>query len=139
MHSSGPRSNVVFDIAIVSSLAWSVVSLTVLREATMANGRQKHGLALRWRKALAVAIAVIGTAAIGSFIPPQVEAQQRENLGLPLPGAPGDEKSVLPLPNELSIAVLPFDNMSNDPNQRYFSDGISEDLITDLSKSPGYL
>jgi len=33
-----------------------------------------------------------------------------------------------------SIAVLPFDNLSNDPDQEFFSDGISEDLITDLSK-----
>lgn len=38
-----------------------------------------------------------------------------------------------------SIAVLPFDNMSNDPNQEYFGDGISEDLITDLSKIPDLL
>ncbi len=33
-----------------------------------------------------------------------------------------------------SVAVLPFDNMSGDPEQEYFSDGISEDIITDLSK-----
>ncbi|MBO6837770.1 MAG: adenylate/guanylate cyclase domain-containing protein [Alphaproteobacteria bacterium] len=33
-----------------------------------------------------------------------------------------------------SVAVLPFDNMSNDPEQDYFSDGITEDIITDLSK-----
>jgi len=37
-------------------------------------------------------------------------------------------------PEKASIAVLPFDNMSDDPAQDYFSDGISEDLITDLSK-----
>ena len=38
-----------------------------------------------------------------------------------------------------SIAVLPFDNMSDDPAQGYFGDGISEDLITDLSKIPDLL
>ena len=36
-----------------------------------------------------------------------------------------------------TVAVLPFENMSTDPEQEYFSDGITEDLITDLSRLPG--
>jgi adenylate cyclase len=36
-----------------------------------------------------------------------------------------------------SVAVLPFTNMSNDPEQEFFSDGITEDIITDLSKASG--
>ena len=40
------------------------------------------------------------------------------------------------LPNKPSIAVLPFTNMSGDPEQEYFSDGIAEDIITMLSRSP---
>ncbi|MBK8741355.1 MAG: guanylyl cyclase [Betaproteobacteria bacterium] len=43
-------------------------------------------------------------------------------------------------PNEQpSIAVLPFDNMSGDPEQEYFTDGITEDIITDLSKVGGLM
>jgi adenylate cyclase len=40
----------------------------------------------------------------------------------------------LQLPDKPSIAVLPFDNMSNDPDQEYFADGITEDIITELSR-----
>ncbi len=52
--------------------------------------------------------------------------------------SPGDfhepSRSALPLPDRPAIAVLPFVNMSGEPEQDYFSDGISEDIITALSK-----
>jgi adenylate cyclase len=45
----------------------------------------------------------------------------------------GDAKT-LALPDKPSIAVLPFTNLSGDPDQEYFGDGIAEDILTDLAK-----
>jgi TolB-like protein/class 3 adenylate cyclase/Flp pilus assembly protein TadD len=47
------------------------------------------------------------------------------------------ERMAFPLPDKPSIAVLPFTNMSNDTEQEYFVDGLTEDLITDISKVSG--
>ncbi len=52
------------------------------------------------------------------------------------PAGPLGATEPLPLPDKPSIAVLPFDNMSSDPDQEYFADGITEDIITTLSKIP---
>lgn len=50
-----------------------------------------------------------------------------------------DVAEPLPLPDKPSIAVLPFDNMSADPEQEFFTDGICEDIISELSKVAGIL
>jgi TolB-like protein/class 3 adenylate cyclase len=49
----------------------------------------------------------------------------------------GSEEASLPLPAKPSIAVLPFTNMSSDPEQEHFVDGLTEDLLTDLSRNAG--
>jgi len=48
-------------------------------------------------------------------------------------------KKAFPLPDKPSIAVLPFNNLSNDPEQDFFADGMTDELITDLSKISGLL
>lgn len=55
-------------------------------------------------------------------------------------GAMQRQRAPVAMPdNKPGIAVLPFTNMSGDPEQEYFSDGISEDIITDLSKVSGLM
>ena len=66
------------------------------------------------------------------LITPKFKPASIENIDHTLP-----EKPAIPLPDKPSIAVLPFDNMSDDPKQEYFVDGMTEDLITDLSKLSG--
>lgn len=62
------------------------------------------------------------------------------NAVVPTAGAGGDEeRSPLELPARPSIAVLPFVNMSSDLEQDYFSDGITEDIITELSRFLSFL
>ena len=68
-----------------------------------------------------------------------VQVRPAGDATAPVAKQPPDEKQketplALPLPERPAIAVLPFTNMSGDPEQEYFSDGISEDMITALSK-----
>ena len=58
----------------------------------------------------------------------------REKAGRPAVVPTDPLRPSLAFPNKLTVAVLPFTNMSGDPEQEYFSDGITEDIITDLSK-----
>ncbi|WP_192356044.1 adenylate/guanylate cyclase domain-containing protein [Mesorhizobium mediterraneum] len=62
----------------------------------------------------------------------------RVNLQLPK-ATPAGRPVSLELPDKAAVAVLPFANMSSDPEQEFFAEGLAEDLITDLSKVPGLL
>src|SRR5262249_30576084 len=60
-------------------------------------------------------------------------------MGSPIASASSLASSQPSAASRLSIVVLPFANLSNDPEQQYFADGMTEDLTTDLSRLAGML
>ena len=85
----------------------------------------------------------VGTRVAAVFT--DIGAQQVKNIADPVrvfrvaasvAAAPAEPMTAPALPDKPSIAVLPFTNMSNDPEQEFFADGIAEDIITALSRYP---
>ncbi|NIS78778.1 MAG: adenylate/guanylate cyclase domain-containing protein [Anaerolineales bacterium] len=119
----------------VKNIPKPVGTYRVLMEprVTVAEEIKKEKAVPLWRRkavfAGAVAVLVVAVAAaIWNFYlrPPPIEPASVERMALPLPEEP-------------SIAVLPFTNLSGDPEQEYFSDGITEEIITALAKIPQLL
>ncbi len=94
----------------------------------LAEAQPKKASKVRWAIGAAVVAAVIGGGLLAWLQPWAPEF-----------GPVSDNQVALPQQDKPSIAVLPFNNMSGDPEQEYFADGMTDDLITDLSKVSGLL
>ena len=143
----GPGQN--FQEAIVAAIRGGRAMVVLVSAAANASDEVKKELALASAAGVAVYPvrlgAVVPNAALSYELAtrqwieggdvPVLAARLATAIGGSSPQTSAtDAPAALALPDKPSLAVLPFTNMSGDPDQQYFSDGITEDIITELSR-----
>ena len=108
----------------VKNIPKPVRAYKVLMETPVGKSRQAHGSK---RRAVAISAAAIVAVVVSAGVVWKVQKPTGEH-------AAQLNDPTLPMPSGPSIAVLPFTNMSGDPKEDYFSDGLTEDIITELAR-----
>ena len=104
-------------------------------DASPAESTRARRLVIRQRAVIAAAlVAAIGIASAVWWAWPQATISV---VAVPTPGPQSPSASASVAIPRLSFVVLPFENLSRDPDQEYFADGITDDLTTDLSRIAG--